>query len=1048
LEGNTDHSPLTTHNMNLSELSLRRPVFAMVCSIVIIIFGSIGYKYLGVREYPAIDPAVVNVRTSYVGANSDIIEQQITEPLEKAVNGVPGVKNITSSSSTGSSNITVEFEVNVDLERAANDVRDKVSQALGQLPQDIDAPPTVSKADSDSDPILFLQIQSQSKGLLELTDYAENVVQERLQTISGVSGVNVFGKRYSMRLWIDPDKLAAYKLTINDIRLAMDRENIELPGGKIRGNTTQLIVKTFGKLTTEADFNDLILREDNNGVVRFKDVGLAELGPDTEESVSRKNNVPSVNLGIIAQPGSNQIEITDEVYKRIQEIKKDMPPDIILEVGYDRTTFVRNAIGEVKETLVIAILLVVTIIFLFFREWILAIRPLIDIPVSLIGAFFIMYLLGFSINVLTLLAIVLATGLVVDDGIVVTENIFKKMEAGMNKHKAALEGSKEIYFAVIATSITLAIVFLPIIFLEGFVGRLFREFGIVLAGAVLISAFVSLSLTPVLNIYFAKKNPHKHSWFYRRTEPFFTGLENLYRSTLSGFMRMRWLAFIIIAACIATIVSLWKIVPSELAPMEDRNRVRTSITGPEGADFDFTDRVAYEITQQLLDSIPEKNVVLTFAPGFGGGGGSNAAFVSMGLVNASERKRSQDQIAQQMNRMFRRYNNLRVFATQEQTISVGLGGRGQNPVQFVLQNLNFDKLKEKIPVFMEEVRKNPIFVNTDVNLKFNQPELQITIDRLKSNELGVSVADISNTLQLALSGRRFGYFIMNGKQYQVIAQVDRKDRDDPLDLKGFFVRNNRGELIQLDNLVKMEELANPPQIYHFNRFKSATVQAGLAPGKTIGDGIAEMEKIADEVLDETFETSLAGASRDYAESSSNTSFALLLALVLIYLVLAAQFESFVDPLIIMITVPLAFAGAFLSMWLFGQTYNIFSQIGIIMLIGLVTKNGILIVEFANQKRRRGEKKVPAAIDAAVARLRPILMTTLATTLGALPIALAFGSAGKSRVPLGVVIVGGMLFALVLTLYVVPALYSYLSSKKKTSNLDTEIAIADLKEAHD
>ena len=1048
MEGNTDHSPLTTHNMNLSELSLRRPVFAMVCSIVIIIFGSIGYKYLGVREYPAIDPAVVNVRTSYVGANSDIIEQQITEPLEKAVNGVPGVKNITSSSSTGSSNITVEFEVNVDLERAANDVRDKVSQALGQLPQDIDAPPTVSKADSDSDPILFLQIQSQSKGLLELTDYAENVVQERLQTISGVSGVNVFGKRYSMRLWIDPDKLAAYKLTINDIRLAMDRENIELPGGKIRGNTTQLIVKTFGKLTTEADFNDLILREDNNGVVRFKDVGLAELGPDTEESVSRKNNVPSVNLGIIAQPGSNQIEITDEVYKRIQEIKKDMPPDIILEVGYDRTTFVRNAIGEVKETLVIAILLVVTIIFLFFREWILAIRPLIDIPVSLIGAFFIMYLLGFSINVLTLLAIVLATGLVVDDGIVVTENIFKKMEAGMNKHKAALEGSKEIYFAVIATSITLAIVFLPIIFLEGFVGRLFREFGIVLAGAVLISAFVSLSLTPVLNIYFAKKNPHKHSWFYRRTEPFFTGLENLYRSTLSGFMRMRWLAFIIIAACIATIVSLWKIVPSELAPMEDRNRVRTSITGPEGADFDFTDRVAYEITQQLLDSIPEKNVVLTFAPGFGGGGGSNAAFVSMGLVNASERKRSQDQIAQQMNRMFRRYNNLRVFATQEQTISVGLGGRGQNPVQFVLQNLNFDKLKEKIPVFMEEVRKNPIFVNTDVNLKFNQPELQITIDRLKSNELGVSVADISNTLQLALSGRRFGYFIMNGKQYQVIAQVDRKDRDDPLDLKGFFVRNNRGELIQLDNLVKMEELANPPQIYHFNRFKSATVQAGLAPGKTIGDGIAEMEKIADEVLDETFETSLAGASRDYAESSSNTSFALLLALVLIYLVLAAQFESFVDPLIIMITVPLAFAGAFLSMWLFGQTYNIFSQIGIIMLIGLVTKNGILIVEFANQKRRRGEKKVPAAIDAAVARLRPILMTTLATTLGALPIALAFGSAGKSRVPLGVVIVGGMLFALVLTLYVVPALYSYLSSKKKTSNLDTEIAIADLKEAHD
>jgi multidrug efflux pump len=445
--------------------------------------------------------------------------------------------------------------------------------------------------------------------------------------------------------------------------------------------------------------------------------------------------------------------------------------------------------------------------------------------------------------------------------------------------------------------------------------------------------------------------------------------------------------------------------------------------------------VATEITQQLLDSIPEKNVVLTFAPGFGGGG-SNAAFISMGLVDASERERSQDQIAQQMNRMFRRYNNLRVFATQEQTISVGLGGRGANPVQFVLQNLNFEKLKEKVPVFMEEVRK------------FNQPELQITIDRLKANELGVSVADISNTLQLALSGRRFGYFIMNGKQYQVIAQVDRKDRDDPLDIKSFFVRNNRGELIQLDNVVRMEEMANPSQIYHFNRFKSATVQAGLAPGKTIGDGIIEMEKIAARVLDDTFDTALAGASRDFKESTSNTSFALLLALVLIFLVLAAQFESFIDPLIIMITVPLAFAGAFLSMWVFGQTYNIFSQIGIIMLIGLVTKNGILIVEFANQKRRRGEQKVTAAIDSAVARLRPILMTTLATTLGALPIALAFGSAGKSRVPLGIVIVGGMLFALVLTLYVVPALYSFLSSKKKVSNLDTELAVAEMKEAHD
>ena len=1034
--------------MNLSELSLRRPVLAIVLSILITLFGIIGYNFLGIREYPAIDPAVINVQTSYVGANAEIIEQQITEPLEKAINGVQGVVNITSTSAQGSSNITVEFELGVDLERAANDVRDKVSQAMGNLPQDIDAPPSVSKSDSDSDPIVFLQIQSQTKGLMELTDFAENVVQEQLQTIPGVSGVNVFGRRYSMRLWIDPARLVAHRLTITDIRASLERENIELPGGKIRGDETQLIIKTFGKLTTESDFNNLILREDNNGVIRFKDVGYATLAPEEEERASRKNNVPSVNLGIVAQPGSNQIEIVDEIYRRLDIIKKDMPSDVLLEVGYDRTTFVRNAIKEVKETLLIAICLVVIIIFLFFREWIIALRPLIDIPVSLLGAFFIMYVMGFSINVLTLLAIVLATGLVVDDGIVVTENIFKKMEQGMNKYKAALEGSKEIYFAVIATSLTLAIVFLPIIFLEGFVGKLFREFGIVLAGAVLISAFVSLTLTPVLNIFLTRKGGHKHSRFYKWTEPFFVGLENGYRASLRGFMHIRWLSLLIILGCAGIIFFIGRSIPSELAPMEDRNRVRVSVTGPEGADFDFTDRVTYQITEELMDSIPERYVVLSFAPSFGAGSGSNASFISMGLVDPEHRDRSQNEIAQQISRMLQKYNNVRAFARQEQTITVGLGGRGAFPVQYVLQHLNFDKLKEKIPDFMEEVRKSDVFQGFDVNLKFNQPELQITIDRLRANELGVSALDVNNTLQLALSGRRFGYFIMNGKQYQVIAQVDRIDRDDPLDLKSFFVRNNRGELIQLDNLVLMEEVANPPTIFHFNRFKRSTVQAGLAPGKTIGEGIAEMDRIADVVLDDTFKTSLAGASRDFAESSSNTSFAFYLALILIFLVLAAQFESFIDPIIIMITVPLALAGAVLSMWLFDQTLNIFSQIGIIMLIGLVTKNGILIVEFANQKRRRGEHKTPAAIDAAVARLRPILMTTLATTLGALPIALAFGSAGTSRVPLGVVIVGGMLFALILTLYVVPALYTYLSSKKKESVFEAAIAEPALSEVHE
>jgi multidrug efflux pump len=721
--------------MNLSELSIKRPVFAVVCSIVIIIFGAIGYSFLGVREYPAIDPPVVNVRTSYVGANAEIIETQITEPIEKAVNGVDGVKNITSSSSQGNSNITVEFELGVDLERAANDVREKVSQASGRLPEDIDSPPTVTKQDTDSEPIVFMQMQSNKRTLLELSDIAENIVQERLQTIPGVSGVNIFGQRPAMRIWFDPVKLAAYKLTIQDVKLALDRENIELPGGKVRGNNTELTVKAYGKLTTEDDFNNLIIKQTEGNIIRLKDIGYAIIGPENEESATRKNNVSSVNVAVVAQPGSNQVAIADELYKRINTVQKDLPQDIVLEIGFDKTIFVRKAISEVKETLFIAILLVVLIIYLFFREWSIAFRPLIDIPVALVGAFFIMYVAGFSINVLTLLSLVLATGLVVDDGIVVTENIYKKIEQGMDKWKAAREGSKEIFFAVISTSLTLAIVFLPIIFLQGFVGRLFREFGIVVAGAVIISAFVSLSLTPVLNIYLTKKNVHKHSWFYTKTEPFFRGMENGYKRMLEGFMQKRWIALVLVMACVSIIYLVGRGLPNELAPLEDRNRLRVSVTGPEGTDFDYMDKVVYEMVQKIMDSVPEKTVVLSFAPNFSGAGGSNGANISMGLVDAGERKRSQNTIAQQLNGMFRDYTNVRALVSQEQTISVGQSSRGSLPVQFVLQNLSFEKLKEKVPQFMDEVVKSPVFQGNDVNLKFNKPEIQVNIDRLKASEL-------------------------------------------------------------------------------------------------------------------------------------------------------------------------------------------------------------------------------------------------------------------------------------------------------------------------
>lgn len=1021
--------------MNISELSLRRPVLAIVLNLIIILFGFIGYKFLGVRDYPAIDPPNISVRASYPGANADIIESQITEPLEKAINGIAGIKNITSSSNQGSSNINVEFELDVDLEAATNDVRDKVSQASRSLPADLDAPPVVSKADASSDPIVFMVIQSSTKNQLQLSEFVQNNIVERIQTIPGVSGVNIWGeKKYAMRIWLNPDKLVAFSITPRDVQLALTRENIELPSGKISGNSTELSIRTFGRLNTEEQFSNLIVKNVNGTDIKLKDVAEVLLGPENEESVLKESGTPMLAIVTIPQPGTNNIAIADELFKRFDAIKKDMPEDIKLEISYDQTKFIRKSISEVKETLLIAFILVVIIIYLFFRDWIIAIRPLIDIPVSLIGAFFIMYLAGFTINLLTLLAIVLATGLVVDDGIVVTENIFKKMEKGMNKWQAAKEGSKEIYFAVIATSITLAVVFLPIIFLQGFVGRLFREFGIVVAGAVLISAFVSLTLTPVLNVFLARKNVHKHTWFYNKTEPFFRWMENGYQNSLNGFMKVRWMALPVIAACFLVIWFIGGSLQSELAPMEDRSGFRLSVTAPEGTSYDAMDNYMDRIVNLVLDSVPEKKYAVSMtAPGFTGSGSANSGFVRVVLEEPSDRKRSQQDIVTKITKNLSRYNDGRVFPIQEQTIQVNR--RGGQPVQFVIQNNDFDKLSKALPLFLDEASKSTVLQGMDADLKFNKPELRLNIDRLKASQLGVSVQDVSETMQLAFSNRRLGYFIKDGKQYQVMAQVDRLNRDDPTDLKRLFVRTSKGNLISLDNVVSITEDATPPTIYHFNRYKSATVSSGLAPGKTVGDGIKEMERIKAKVLDESFSTALSGSSRDFAESSSNTSFAFILALVLIFLILAAQFESFVDPFIIMFTVPLAIAGAVLSLWLFGQTLNIFSQIGMIMLIGLVTKNGILIVEFANQNRIKGMQKGEAVVFAASQRLRPILMTSLAMALGALPLALSLGDAATSRIPLGIVIVGGIMFSLVLTLFVIPAMYSFLSSNKKKSELD-------------
>ncbi len=998
-------------------------------SIIIMLFGFIGYKFLGVREYPSIDPPVITVRTAYSGANAEVIESQITEPLEKAINGISGIRSIASASNLGSSNITVEFDLNIDLEAAANDVRDKVSQAVRQLPQDIDAPPVVTKSDANSDAIISMTIESNVRNQLEVSDYAANVIQERLQTIPGVSTIQIWGeKKFAMRIWLDPARLSAYALTPLDIQKSLNRENVELPGGKIVGNNTELTVNTRGRLKTADEFNNLIISSNQGITVRLSDVGIAKLGPENEETILKQSGVPMIGLGIVPQPGSNYIEIADEFYKRFDQLKKDLPKDFKLGIALDNTSFIRRSIGEVEETLLIAFLLVVLIIYLFFRDWLIAIRPLIDIPVSLIGAFFIMYLAGFSINILTLLAIVLATGLVVDDGIVVTENIYKKIEKGMPPLEAAEKGSNEIFFAVVSTSMTLAIVFLPIIFLQGFVGSLFREFGIVMAGAILISAFVSLSLTPVLNVKLARKN-HKHSKFYERTEPFFIKMTEGYRRSLTSFINRRGWAWGILLASFLLIFGVGSLLQSELAPLEDRSLLRLQVTTPEGTSFDYMDKYMQKLVGFAIDSVPEKRIALSVtAPGFTGSGAVNTGFLRLGLIEPGSRKRSQQKIADMITKNLKFFPEGRAFVLQEQTISVGITGRTSLPVQYVLQAPNFEKLKQVLPLFFEEANKNPVFQGVDVNLKFNKPELNMTINRDRAAALGVSVEDIAQTLQLSYSGKRISYFTMNGKQYQVIAQMNQTSRDEPMDLKSLYVRNDKNEMIQLDNLLNVTEESSPPQLYHFNRYKSATISAGLAPGKTIGDGIAAMDEISKKVLDESFSTGLTGASRDFAESGSNIWFAFVLALILIYLILAAQFESFVDPFIIMLTVPLALAGAVISLWMFNQTLNIFSQIGIIMLIGLVTKNGILIVEFANQQKALGQNIKDAVIEASTMRLRPILMTSIATILGALPIAIGLGNGSQSRMPMGIVVAGGLLFSLVLTLYVIPSVYTFISRK--------------------
>ena len=1004
--------------MNISELSIRRPVLSTVMTLIILLFGFIGYGSLGVREYPSVDNPIISVSCSYPGANADVIENQITEPLEQNINGIPGIRSLSSTSSQGSSRITVEFELSVDLETAANDVRDKVSRAQRYLPRDCD-PPTVSKADADATPILMVAIGSDKRSLLEISEIADLTVKEQLQTIPDVSSVEIWGeKKYSMRLWIDPIKMAGYGITPMDVKSAVDRENVELPSGSIEGNVMELSIRTLGLMHTAEEFNNLIIKEDNNRIIRLSDIGQAELGARDLKSYMKMNGVPMIGIVVIPQPGANHIDIADEVYRRMEIMKKDLPEDVTYQYSFDNTKFIRASINEVKSTVYEAFVLVIIIIFLFLRDWRVTLVPCMVIPVSLIGAFFVMYLAGFSINVLSMLAIVLSVGLVVDDAIVMTENIYIRIERGMTPKEAGIEGSKEIFFAVISTTITLVAVFFPIVFMEGTTGRLFREFSIVVTGSVIISSFAALTFTPMLATKLLVKR-EKKNWFYRKTEPFFEGMNNGYSKLLEKFLQKRVWAWGITVFTLGLIFFLWNAIPSEMAPLEDRSRITINTKGPEGVTYEYMRDYAEDITATADSIIPDAESITTRV-------WSGSGNIQITLKDLKDRNYSQMDVAEQLSKVVQKKTKARSFVQQQSTFG---GRRAGMPIQYVIQATNIEKLEKVLPIFMAKVYENPTFQMADVNLKFSKPEARIGINRDKANVMGVNTRDIAQTLQYGLSGQRMGYFYMNGKQYEIIGEINRQQRNKPVDLKSIYIRNSSGEMIQMDNLIQLTEGIAPPQLYRYNRFVAATVSAGLAEGKTIGEGLDAMDAIASEVLDETFRTALTGESKEYRESSSSLMFAFILALVLIYLILAAQFESFKDPFVIMLTVPLAVGGALMFMHFNGQTMNIYSQIGIIMLIGLVAKNGILIVEFANQKQEVGIDKLTAIREASIQRLRPILMTSVSTILGLIPLAFATGEGANGRIAMGISVVGGMLISTLLTMFIVPAIYTYISTNR-------------------
>lgn len=1026
--------------MKLSQISIQRPVLATVMSLTIILFGIISFTQLPVREYPDIDPPIISVVSLYRGASSNVVETEITDVLEEQFATLEGVKTISSSSREGGSVITIEFELNQDVNEAANDVRDKVSRIRGTLPQEIEDP-VISKVDANAQPIVWLGLSSKEHSTLELSDIADRMLKERIQRVPGVGSVIIGGeRRYAMRVWLDPLRMAAHGLTARDIENAVRNENAEIPGGRVEGEQREFAVRTRGELSTPEEFGAITVLQTGTEVVRLRDVADVNVGAEDERSIARWNGQPAVGLGIVKQSKASTVDVAKEINSILPELQKLIPAGMKLEVAYDSSVFIKESIEEVQETLLIAIILVVLVVLAFLKSFRATIIPTVAIPVSIIGALAAVFFAGFTINILTLLGFVLAIGLVVDDAIVVLENIYRHMEMGKSRWQAAMDGSKEIGFAVVSTTLTLVAVFVPLAFLSGNVGRLFNEFGVAVAVAVLISGFVALTLTPMISSQILRPLHRTSSgWASRSFDSFFERLNIVYDRSLRYALGHRVLAIGTGAVMLVLAFVLFRMLPSELVPTEDRGVGFGIIVAPEGATLEYTDSYVREIENRLL-KLPERQGLFS-ATGlsFGGPGSVTNSFMFLNLKPRNERERSQQQIIEELFPQLISIPGVLAFVINPPS----LGGDFSGDVGYVLQGDNYEDLSNGVNIMLAEASKLGYLINLDTDLRLNKPQLDINIDRERASGLGLSVSDIGTTLETLLGGRMVTDFKRGSKQYDVILQMQRELRSTPDAIENIYIRGTGG-LVQLASVVNINKTVAPKELNHYNRIRSATITASLAPGVSLGTALDDLDRIAAEKLPPGIKRDYSGNSLEYKTSSSALYFMFILALVFIYLVLSAQFESFIHPFTILLSVPLAVFGALLTLLIFGQTLNIYSQIGLIMLIGLVTKNAILIVEFANQQREKGLGILEAVVEASTIRLRPILMTSFSTIFGILPIAIGLGAGGESRSPLGLVVVGGLLFSTFLTLIIVPVVYLLLSRFTRTKKVqETELAEKDL-----